>query len=160
MIHPGTKRRHRFVAALSIVGGLVAAVGCDYVGIPAIDNDPITTPHLGTICSVSTDNFSPTEVTVNTESAVCPSRICLRPNEQVTTETAALCTQRCNSDDDCQGGVARKPGDSTDHACAGGFACRVPVPKLSDVSVACQKLCVCKDFLDPNQPATSPAGCP
>lgn len=155
---PFAKNRALSLAPLMLFAGVVAASGCDYRGIPVIDNVPVGGPRLGTVCSLSTDTFSPTNVSVTTDSALCPSRICLRPNEQQTTDTAALCTQGCSDDSDCQDGVSRNASNPS--ACATGFACRVPVPNLAGIPVACQKLCVCRDFLDASQPATTPAGCP
>jgi len=158
-MHARTNTFHGLMGCLTFLAGALLTLGCDYAGIPVIDNAPVGTPRLGTVCSLSTDTFSPTSVTLETESAVCPSRLCLRPNEQVATDTAALCTQACNDDSDCQGGVSRNGDEATDRSCAGGFACRIPIPGLA-VAYACRKLCVCKDFLDASEPATAPAGCP
>jgi len=160
MLRFGSNRPHDGFAALACGAAALLVLGCDYTGISAVDRAPVATPRLGSICSLGAATSAPTSVTLDSASTGCPSHLCLRPSEEQTTDTSALCTQPCNDDSDCQGGVARDAADPADRACVSGFACRVPIPNLSGLPYACARLCVCKDFLDPTQPATPPAGCP
>jgi len=152
--------RPLFCAAL-MAAALVGSLGCDYRSLSVVGEGPATGgTSLGAVCSQGAVDASPTSVAIDTESAACSSRICLRPAQEKMTDTAALCTQRCGEDADCAGGNARDPQDPTDQRCQTGFTCRAIIPNLASVSLACQKLCVCKDFLADVQDTSAPAGCP
>jgi len=127
---------------------LLAAAGCD-------------DKHIGRPCSLGLDagadgGPAPTNVSVNSEALECPSRVCLLPNQEATTDTGPFCTDSCSSDDDCADGEKRG-SDPSDKRCLKGFACRVVIPNLANVALACQKVCTCKDFL--GSTTTTPAGC-
>ena len=116
---------------------LLAAAGC-------------AEKHIGRRCVIPVDGGaaqSPTNFSVNPLALECPSRICIRPAEQKSTDTQALCTDECSNDDDCSGGETRDEKDKTDLRCTQGFTCRTAIPKLTDVPLACKKVCVCKDFV-------------
>jgi hypothetical protein len=102
----------------------------------------------------------PNSAIVNTETLECPSRICLLPAAQVSTDTKAFCTDECGSDDDCAGGESRGKG-MDDFRCESGFVCSYVVPKLPDATtpLQCKKLCVCKDFLVSGKASPLPEGC-
>ncbi len=159
MIRMTTKNRAFTLGPLLAAGLLVAELGCDYRDLSVIGGGPAADPTgLGSICMLA-DDGTPTNISVDTESASCSSRLCLRPNQEKTTDTAALCTQFCDSDDDCQGGAARDPQNAMDFRCQTGFTCRAIVPNLSSAgALAGRKVCACEDFFV--GPATTPAGCP
>jgi len=123
---------------------LLSAQGCD-------------SDKLGAPCSLNVTAVSPTESHVDRNNLACPSRLCLLPPAQVTTDTQALCSVTCRTDDDCQGGQTRGQGDPTDRRCQTGFSCRAVIPALPD-DQPCQKMCVCRDFVDASQPP--PITCP
>lgn len=70
------------------------------------------------------------------------------------TDTQALCSRDCRSDDDCLGGEARDSSDPLDKRCLTGFSCQPVIPSLPGASrpQACRKMCLCKDFIDVSQP--------
>ncbi|HEY4183992.1 MAG TPA: hypothetical protein VGP07_02945 [Polyangia bacterium] len=155
------KQSRRLVnAPLLTVGALIATLGCDYTYIPAVEGTSTGPAGLGTMCTLGTDEVPSTSIAIDSQSNTCPSGICLRPAEEKATDTAALCTQVCQSDKDCQGGASHDPGSPMDQLCQTGFTCQAIVPNLASVAYACQKLCVCRDFLDSSQGTAPPAGCP
>src|ERR1700710_2765355 len=117
---------------------LLAMAGCD-------------DKHIGRRCSLSidggTDATQPTNVSVNSEALECPSRVCLLPNQERTTDTGPFCTDSCSSDDDCADGEKRDMSDPNDKRCEGGFVSRAVTPNLTNVALSCQKVCTCRDFL-------------
>jgi len=116
---------------------------------------------LGNACTIEgAATASPTSTLVATDLLSCASSACIRPALQLTTNTGPLCTQGCDTDFDCLGGQLRDPADPADRRCASGFSCEIPVPKLSGVSLSCQKVCVCRDFLSNRTSHVIPAGCP
>jgi hypothetical protein len=121
----------------------VSLVGCDAVDLKTVE------PHgLGNPCVVSGAALqSRTALIVGPDDVNCSSHVCLRPELEMTTDTDPLCTQGCETDLDCQDGQRRNLQDSTDRRCTSGFSCEVPVPNLESVPLACQKVCVCRDFL-------------
>lgn len=143
-----------FVTAFAALA-LLAFGGCDdkHIGRPCC---------LGDVCPPPADAAapSPTNVSVNSEALECPSRVCLLPNQEVTTTTGPFCTDNCSSDDDCADGEKKVDGVDSDHRCSQGFVCRVVIPNLMNVAKACQKVCTCKDFLQNPANTTAPMGCP
>lgn len=107
--------------------------------------------HIGRKCVISSTadgGTDPNFVAVNSLALECPSRICILPAQEKTSGgTGPLCTDACSSDDDCSDGEKRTGTAAEDPRCATGFACRVIIPKLKDVPLSCEKICVCKDFL-------------
>lgn len=111
--------------------------------------------HIGRLCLIPIDGGPeaqlPTDFALNPLALECPSRICIKPIQQQTTDTAALCTDECSSDDDCADGEKRVPKDQDplDRRCTSGFACRTPIPVLQGAyaSFSCKRYCVCKDFV-------------
>ena len=138
------------LAALAAVL-LLAAAGC-------------ADKHIGRRCTISAEGGAggaagPTLFSVNPLALECPSRICIRPAAQRQTDTQALCTDECSSDDDCADGESRDMSDKMDFRCTTGFACRYAIPKLQDVPLACKRVCVCKDFIDPRAKDVKPDSC-
>jgi len=123
-----------------VAAGLLAGQGCD-------------SDKLGAPCSLGAPAASPTVYYLDQNTLSCPSRLCLLPPEQRTTDTQALCSVTCRTDDDCQGGQSRNPGDPTDRHCQSGFSCRTVIPALPDAQ-PCRKMCACRDFLDDSQPSS------
>jgi len=137
------------LAALSTLLFLVAA-GC-------------ADKHIGRRCIISDEGadggMGPTYFSINPLALECPSRICIKPAQQQTTNTQALCTDECSSDDDCAGAESRDKNDSTDLRCNSGFACRYAIPNLEGVPLACKRVCVCKDFIDVKAKDVKPDSC-
>jgi len=119
--------------------------------------------HIGRRCTISADGGAdaggPTNFYVNTLALECPSRLCIKPSQQQTTNTQALCTDECSSDDDCAGAESRDKNDPTDFRCNSGFACRYALPNLDGVPLKCKRLCVCKDFIDAKAKDVKPESC-
>jgi hypothetical protein len=114
---------------------VVATAALTTVGCPP-DN------HVGRPCEVGTmplGGASGQIVTVSSPALECPSRMCLLAGANAVPQgTGALCTAGCESDAD--------------------FACMWPT---SVGAFACQKLCVCRDFVgEPAGGFTKPAACP
>ena len=143
---PGApKRGFRWSLSLpALVVALLAAQGCD-------------TDKLGAPCTLGATGPMSTVSYVESNALACPSRLCLLPAAQLTTDTQPLCSATCRTDDDCQGGQSRNRSDPTDRRCIRGFSCRPVIPALPDAQ-PCQKLCACRDFFDDSQP--SPISCP
>ncbi len=72
----------------------------------------------------------------------CDSRICLH----LAGRSPDMCTATCEGDSDCD--------TAPESPCKGGFACVVPVVTGS---FCCEKLCACKDQLDPSITASPPS---
>jgi hypothetical protein len=118
--------------------------------------------HIGRPCDIGVDTtmLDPKLVTVNPQALECPSRVCIWPAQDKTTDTQGLCTDGCSSDDDCSDGEKRgKPAASDDKRCVLGFACRTILPKLDGTSLSCKPICVCKDFLLTNDQNVPPQSC-
>jgi hypothetical protein len=107
--------------------------------------------HIGRLCDLNAGDAdagaSGTTATINPEALECPSRICLLPGMEKTTDTTSLCTADCTSDDDCSNAEGGPRNSSTDHHCETGFACIVPTT-VGDF--CCRRFCACKDFLNIN----------
>ena len=120
--------------------------------------------HIGRPCEIGVDKsmIDPTKVTINPAALECPSRLCLLPaqNGATTGNVAGLCTAECSSNDDCSDGE-KGTQSSTNTRCLTGFSCRVLLPPLASNALSCHALCVCNDFLSPDDLAMSikPAGC-
>jgi hypothetical protein len=120
--------------ALAVVlGGLLGMTGCE-------------DKHIGRVCSLDVPDASVsqtgTTATFNGQAVECPTRICVLPAAQKQTNTTALCSAFCSSDDDCDGETTSNPSSGQ---CKSGFACVYPTPVGA---FCCQKMCVCKDFID------------
>lgn len=115
--------------------------------------------HIGRPCEIGSDTGGPTMGSVNNQALECPSRLCLLPVSSVLGVTAGpMCTDFCSSDDDCSDGE-KYHKDSNPKGCKAGFACRTPFEKLDNIPIACKQVCVCRDFLDSNQPNIPPPSC-
>jgi hypothetical protein len=117
--------------------------------------------HIGRLCDIGVDMVTdPKLITVNPQALECPSRVCILPAQEKTTDTHAFCTDECSSDDDCSDG--ERGTGANDFRCNQGFVCRKIVPKLENNPLSCKSVCVCKDFLmtpDPNNPDPPPPSC-
>jgi hypothetical protein len=115
---------------------------------------------IGRPCDVLNDAGTQQGV-FNSEALECPSRICLKPVVQIgatmpTPATSAYCSASCSQDSDCDPNQGRDPGNHLDTRCSKGFACGIAFVKGS---ICCQKLCLCKDFLNPTVGAPTPVAC-
>jgi hypothetical protein len=103
--------------------------------------------HIGRVCDLDIADAGGT--TTGTTSAIqgqaveCPTRICLLPAGDKTTNTGPLCSATCSSDDDCSDGETT--GNQMSKQCKTGFTCMVAT---TVGNFCCEKLCVCKDFVD------------
>jgi hypothetical protein len=151
MIRPPT-RAHWSQTGLAALAAFVLLTGA---GCPD--------KHIGRLCDIpldgGADSLPPTNFAINSLALECPSRICIKPVQQMSTTTAALCTDECSSDDDCADAEQRVKTDDTDHRCSSaGFACRTAIPNLSNAGAyACKRLCVCRDFLTGNTDVKPPS---
>jgi hypothetical protein len=122
--------------AIAILG--LAASGCE-------------DKHIGRVCDLDTaDAGAPTtgsSATLNGQAVECPSRICLLPAANMTTNTGPLCTAGCSSDDDCSDGETST--DHTSRQCKTGFACLIAT---TVGNFCCERMCICKDFIDTTVP--------
>lgn len=87
----------------------------------------------------------------------CSSGLCLKPIDQTLerrVDTQPLCTTSCGDDGDCEGQV-RDRNNPADYRCILGFACLMP---FDSGDKACQKMCVCRDFLTAG-PVSVPPNC-
>jgi hypothetical protein len=114
---------------------------------------------IGRPCDVLTD-AGPKQGVFNSEALECPSRICLKPvvQEGVTMKvppTGPYCSASCSQDSDCDG-QGRDLSNLRDTRCQSGFACGIAFVKGK---ICCQKLCLCKDFLNPSVGAPTPIAC-
>jgi hypothetical protein len=115
--------------------------------------------HIGRVCDLDTAEAGvPTtgnSSTIQGQAVECPSRICLLPAADKTTNTGPLCTATCSSDDDCSDGETTS--DPSSHQCKSGFVCMVATPVGA---FCCERMCVCKDFVDTTRADfRSPASC-
>jgi hypothetical protein len=135
--------------ALFVVAGAMFALGgacTDYhVGRPC---ELGTTPLGGSTGSIAT---------VSSPALECPSHICLLLGAEKDPRSAAqmaagvsgtgpLCTALCESNEDCEDGEKANENLAADKRCRGGFACAWPT---AVGSFACQRMCVCTDFVTP-----------
>jgi hypothetical protein len=114
---------------------------------------------IGRPCDVLTD-ASLVQGVYNSEALECPSRICLKPIAQTnasmpTPPTTSYCSASCSQDSDCDG-QTRDPKNSLDTRCATGYTCGIPFVRGK---ICCQKLCLCKDFIDPKTYTPNPIAC-
>ena len=122
----------------------VAMLGVGALAAGCADN------HVGRACDIGAQvDGGQTNAIVNPSALECPSRVCLLPNAEKTTSismpTGPLCTADCSSDDDCANGERRSGGNT--RGCQSGFKCLRLVGGLESSPIACQPVCVCKDFL-------------
>ena len=134
--------RSRFSAR---IGRLVPLAGV--LALTAVAAFGCENKHIGRTCDLAVPDAgapsSGSEATVNPDALECPSRICLLPGADKTTNTTALCTADCSSDDDC--GDSEGTTDPNNNHCKSGFVCMVPT---TVGNFCCKKLCVCKDFVE------------
>ena len=114
---------------------------------------------IGRRCDVLTDAGNSQGV-YNSEALECPSRICLKPVVQVGATmpdppTQAYCSASCSQDSDCDGQL-RNVKNGLDYRCESGFSCGIAFVKGK---ICCQKLCLCKDFLNEAVGAPTPIAC-
>lgn len=154
--------RAKVTASWSMVAVLAGAVallpGCGGNGSGGIDVFGGKTT-LGVACDVGDSVNAPSVLAANPQARECASKLCLYPARDRTTDTGPLCTVSCVDDHDCAQGQqrGRAPGD---HRCQAGFVCRTLVPKIENSPLACRPLCVCRDFLSPDDPGLRPLTCP
>ena len=107
--------------------GLLAGSGC-------ADTDP----SLGRRCDLGGSGAKSSETIINSNSADCLSRLCVRTANQASiaiSPTIGHCSATCEADAECAAS-----GDD----CKTGYACRAPT---AVGAFCCQKMCVCKDDL-------------
>jgi len=132
---------------------VLAAGGCDdkHIGRPCQIGVP--PPDAGS----SGGAFA----TITSPALECPSRICLLANDVNGDATkykeGASCTAPCSTDDDCSDAETGSKNDMSDFHCKTNFLCTWPT---TVGPFACQKLCVCHDFLlVPTGGIQPPAAC-
>jgi len=118
-----------------------------------------TTPVESTVGQIATASSPALE---------CPSQICLLPGADkdprspaqraaMVNGTGPLCTASCASHEDCEDGENGDADNPHDKRCRGGFVCMWP---MTVGAFACQKLCVCTDFVAvPPGGFTKPVAC-
>jgi hypothetical protein len=103
--------------------------------------------HIGRPCDLSVKDGglppSGNTATINSQAVECPSRVCLLPAADKTSNVGALCTADCSSDEDCEDGETSS--DMSTGRCNTGFVCAIPTT-VGDF--CCRKMCVCKDLID------------
>jgi hypothetical protein len=115
---------------------------------------------IGRTCDVLTAATAAQGV-FNSEALECPSRICLKPVVQQGATmpdppTAPYCSASCSQDSDCSTDQNRDLSNPNDKRCKTGFSCGIAFVKGK---ICCQKLCLCKDFLNPAVGAPTPIAC-
>jgi hypothetical protein len=117
---------------------------------------------IGRSCDILTDAGA-AQAVFNTEALECPSRVCLKPvvdplANMPSPVTTPFCSASCSQDSDCDPNLLRS-GDqskSVNHRCVNGFACGIAFVKGK---LCCQKLCLCKDFLNTSTGTQTPIAC-
>jgi len=146
-VRPVTLRLSLFgIFVLSAVA-LFASTGCEDKAI-------------GRPCDILTD-ASASQAVFNAEALECPSRICLKPAVDplapaVSPTTTSYCSASCSQDSDCGGAQGRDKSNPLDRRCQGGFSCGIAFVKGK---ICCQKLCLCRDFLNPITGTQTPIAC-
>ena len=115
---------------------------------------------IGRPCDVLTD-ASAQQAVFNAEALECPSRICLKPvvdnlADMPSPTTNAYCSASCSQDSDCSDALLRDKSNQLDRRCKGGFSCGIAFVKGK---ICCQKLCLCRDFLNKDTGAQTPIAC-
>lgn len=133
-------------------------VGCGRgSGSDGIPSDRPLLKAIGLPCDLTVDAGA-TQSVYNASATECPSRLCLKPVVQMgaagSIDTTATCSAGCNQDSDCLGELGDR-SDPLDTRCESGFVCAIP---MVVGPLACQKLCVCKDFFGPSG-ARTPIAC-
>jgi hypothetical protein len=108
---------------------------------------------LGKPCSLGFDSGY-AQATYNPQAPECSSSLCVKPilESKSDWQTAPYCTTTCSSDSDCNG-QKRNGNDPQDHRCTSGYACGIA---FAVGPLCCQKLCICKDFLNDRGVVTPP----
>jgi len=143
-------RYPRLVAVLATVTAL-ASVG---LLVPGCGKDGA--PDVGKSCETVAVLY-PEDSYLSQVAKDCSTGLCLKPIDHSvnrTGDTGPLCTATCSDDHDCDGQV-RDRANSADRRCITGFTCAIP---FDSGDKACEKLCVCKDFV-PVGGATVPPKC-
>jgi len=103
--------------------------------------------HIGRVCDLDVQDAGAsttgTTATINGQAVECPTRICVKPAADKGTNTQALCTSTCSSDDDCADGETTSSASSGQ--CKTGFTC---VVATTVGNFCCERMCLCKDFID------------
>jgi len=105
--------------------------------------------HIGRPCELNVkddggDRGAGATSTINDQALECPTRICILPPGEKTTDTGPYCTSDCSSDDDCADGETRG-SSGTDKRCKTGYACAVATT-VGDF--CCRRMCICHDFVE------------
>jgi hypothetical protein len=142
-----------------LIFATTAAAACSNDPLPA-GTPPTASPDarvdgsgVGLPCDLGVQ-AGPKQAVYNNQALQCPSRLCLKPIDQVGgVDTGPLCSSLCSTDSDC-GGPTRDASDPNDTRCAGGYACSVA---FIVGPLCCAKVCLCSDFLA--QPVQIPNAC-
>ena len=114
--------------------------------------------HVGRPCELGTTPLGGSSgqiAAVSSPALECPSRICLLPGAEKDPHSAAqtaagvsgtgpTCTADCEENADCEDGEKGNANNAADKRCRGGFVCGWPT---TVGAFACQKLCICTDFI-------------
>jgi hypothetical protein len=116
---------------------------------------PLDSGRVGAPCELAA-TLTPMQAGSSGQALECASRLCIEPAAATATPPVPLCTAGCGSDDDCLGGALSTT--SGGGKCTTRFVCAVP---FEVGPLACQRLCVCNDFLGllAATPALAPASC-
>jgi hypothetical protein len=115
--------------------------------------------HVGRPCELGTTAMGGASgqiATFSSPALECPSHVCLLPAASVMSSTGPVCTAACESNEDCADGETADASNPADRRCHGGFVCMWPT---TVGSFACQRLCVCTDFVNPAGGFTKPEAC-
>jgi len=127
--------------------------------------------HVGRPCDLGTtpvEGASGQIAAATSPALECPSQICLLPGADkdphspaqrsaMVNGTGPLCTASCASSEDCADAENGDADNPHDKRCRGGFVCMWP---MTVGTFACQKLCVCTDFVAvPLGGFTKPVAC-
>lgn len=149
--NPGIPSRPLWLSLVraSVFGALL-------LGFAAFANMACEDNGIGRPCDLMADAGTQQAV-YNAQALECPSRICLKPILAPGASdrgTDAYCSALCSKDSDCEG-QKRSNGDSNDKRCTQGYACGVA---FVVGPLCCQKVCLCKDFLN-DKGVTLPPPC-
>jgi len=142
----------RVASMVAVVLALPLALACEDKG-------------LGRTCNLG-QAIEPDQGAYTLNATDCPTRMCIKPPIQPgvsrALDTAAYCSQSCNTDTDCQG-QTRDRSDPNDRRCKAGFVCAIPFGAADNATgggqLCCQKLCLCRDFFSASVGAATPASC-
>jgi hypothetical protein len=149
------------VLALGIVGlgcGKKDATADSGAGIGDGGDGGDSDPGVGRPCNLQLSVDAGPSVTVIFPRALeCPSGICVKPKQEIVTDTGPFCTVTCERNEDCGVGELRSTNPS-DRRCQTEFVCRAVLPAIEGDPLGCRRMCLCKDFLHPS--VTDQSLCP